>query len=107
MNAIPDKLVINQVELNNLNRSVLFSEKTIDITGLEFNLLSLLMANAGEVISRGDIAKKVFNLSEESCNKSINSHMTNLRKKLSAGSEQPVIKTIRGQGYMFIKMEEL
>ncbi len=107
MDAIPDKLLINQVELNNLNRTVLYANKQLDITGLEFNLLSILMTNAGEIVYRENIAKNIFNLNEENCRKSINSHMTNLRKKLSGNSTQSFIKTIRGKGYIFMKFEEI
>lgn len=44
---IPDKLVIAQVELNFLNRSVLFLGESVTTTGLEFNLLAVLMLDAG------------------------------------------------------------
>lgn len=56
-NHLPlDKLLIAQLELNFLNRSVLFLGKAITTTGLEFNLLALLMNNAGSLVAREVIA---------------------------------------------------
>lgn len=97
-----DKLLVAQVELNFLNRSVLFLGKSITTTGLEFNLLALLMVDAGSLISREVIAQRIFQRKLGRCDKSINSHMSNLRKKLLTISSRPVIKTVKGQGYIFL-----
>jgi two-component system response regulator CpxR len=98
----PDKLVIAQVELNFLNRSVLFLGESVTTTGLEFNLLAVLMLDAGSLVSREDIAQRIFQRKLSSCDKSINSHMANLRKKLLVISARPVFKTVKGRGYIFL-----
>jgi len=100
-----DKIIIAHVELNFLNRSVLFLGKPVYTTGLEFNLLAALITDAGSVISREIIAQQVFQDKLSSCDKSINSHMTNLRKKLLVISSRSVIKTVKGQGYIFLTTE--
>jgi DNA-binding response OmpR family regulator len=97
-----DKIFIAQVELNFLNRSVIYLGESIQTTGLEFNLLAILMADAGSLVSREVIAQRIFQRKLGNCDKSINSHMTNLRKKLLAISARPVIKTVKGQGYIFL-----
>jgi two-component system response regulator CpxR len=97
-----DKIIIAHVELNFLNRSVLFLGKPVYTTGLEFNLLSVLIADAGSMISREVIAQQVFQDKLSCCNKSINSHMSNLRKKLFVISSRSVIKTVKGQGYILL-----
>jgi two-component system response regulator CpxR len=101
-NVIADKITIAQVELNFLNRSVLFLGEPLTTTGLEFNLLAVLIADAGSLISREEIAQKIFQRKLSCCDKSINSHMTNLRKKLLVISSRSVIKTVKGQGYIFL-----
>ena len=58
--SLPDKLVIAQVELNFLNRSVLFFEESVITTGLEFNLLAVLMLDAGSLVPREFIAQCIF-----------------------------------------------
>jgi len=97
-----EKIHITQMELNFLNRSVLFFGESITTTGLEFNLLTLLMADAGSLISREVIAQRIFQRKLGYCDKSINSHMANLRKKFLHVSTRPVIKTVKGQGYIFL-----
>jgi len=101
-NVIANKITISHVELNFLNRSVLFLGEAVTTTGLEFNLLAVLIADAGSLISREEIAQKIFQRKLSCCDKSINSHMTNLRKKLLVISSRSVIKTVKGQGYIFL-----
>jgi two-component system response regulator CpxR len=101
-NVIAEKIIIADVELNFLNRSVLFFGESITTTGLEFNLLAVLIADAGSLISRETIAQKIFQRKLSCCDKSINSHMTNLRKKLLVISSRSVIKTVKGRGYIFL-----
>jgi DNA-binding response OmpR family regulator len=81
---------------------VLFLCEPVTTTGLEFNLLVVLMADPGSLVSREVIAQRIFQRKLSSCDKSINSHVTNLRKKLLAISSHQVIKTIKGQGYIFL-----
>lgn len=97
--ALP-KLVLNQLELNPSSRKLYFHQQEVAITGLEFNLLSELMLNAGDIVSREVIAKKIFNRGISQCDKSINSHIANLRKKLLAVDKNQPIKTVRGLGYV-------
>lgn len=97
-----DRILIAQVELNFLNRTVFFVGKLIVTTGLEFNLLAMLMHNAGSLVSRELIADTIFQRKLSACDKSINSHMANLRKKFQRVSTRPIIKTAKGQGYIFI-----
>ena len=54
--SIIDKIVVYEVELNFLNRSVLFLCEPVTTTGLEFNLLVVLMANRNSLVSREVIA---------------------------------------------------
>ncbi len=96
------KISIAQVELNFLSRTVLFTGKSVVTTGLEFNLLAVLINNAGSLVSRELIAESLFQRKLSACDKSINSHIANLRKKFIVISSRPVIKTIKGQGYIFL-----
>lgn len=98
-----DKLIIAQVELNFLNRAVLCLGKPVVTTGLEFNLLALLIGEAGSLVSREVIAQHIFQRKLVNCDKSINSHISNLRKKLQVISAQMIIKTVKGKGYIFLK----
>ncbi len=94
------KLMLNQLELNPGSRKVFFHQQEVSITGLEFNLLSELMLNAGDIVSRENIAEKVFRRKIHQCDKSINSHIANIRRKLLAINSKQPIKTVRGLGYV-------
>ncbi len=85
-----------------MNRSVLFVGKSIVTTGLEFNLLAVFINNAGSLVSREFIAESLFKRKLSACDKSINSHIANLRKKFLVLSSRPVNKTVKGQGYIFV-----
>ncbi|TYK66683.1 winged helix-turn-helix domain-containing protein [Colwellia echini] len=98
-----NKIVVGQIELSFLNRAVSCSKQLITTTGLEFNLLALLMQNASEIVTREKIAEQIFQRDLHRCDKSINSHILNLRKKFLSVSSQAVIKTVRGEGYIFIR----
>ena len=100
--ASTTKLVICELELNFLSRSVLFYKVPVPVTGLEFNLLTVMIINAGTLVSRESIAEQVFNQQLQFCNKCINSHMANIRKKLALISPKTLIKTQRNKGYIFL-----
>jgi len=78
--------------------------KKIELTTYEFDILELLMRTAGEVLSRDDLMEHLYNRKATAYDRSIDMHISHLRKKLESG--QPVIKTIRGVGYQFCRSPE-
>ncbi|NQZ20730.1 MAG: winged helix-turn-helix transcriptional regulator [Colwellia sp.] len=83
-------------------REVYYGNKLIEMTGLEFNLLWLLVKSSPEVVARKSIAKHIFNRRLLAVNSSINIHISTIRKKLFVHAKYAPIKTIRGQGYLFL-----
>jgi len=83
-------------------REVYYGNELIEMTGLEFNLLWLLVKNSPEIVSRESIAKHIFNRRLLEANSSINMHISTIRKKLLTHAKYSPIKTIKGQGYLFI-----
>lgn len=83
-------------------REVYYDNKLIEMTGLEFNLLWLLVKSSPEVVARESIAKYIFNRRLLEVNSSINMHISTIRKKLFVHAKYAPIKTIRGQGYLFL-----
>ncbi len=76
--------------------------REVPMTAVEFSLLYELMADAGTVVSRDELAEKVLGRSLAPFDRSIDVHVASLRKKLGheyLGRER--IRTIRGTGYMF------
>jgi two-component system response regulator CpxR len=83
--------------------TVKLSEKAIPLTAIEFNLLAMLMQEAGKVVNRDQLAAAVLGRPYDPLDRSIDMHISKLRRKLgqtSNGMER--IKTFRGAGYCLI-----
>ena len=102
MGVPPSRLVVEDVELVPSARTVFQGEKPLALTSVEFSTLETLLKNAGKVISREDMVKSVLGRELSPFDRSIDVHVSNLRKKLGPktdGSER--IKTLRGVGYLY------
>jgi DNA-binding response OmpR family regulator len=97
------KYRFGDVELDLGARVVLRANETVKLTNVEFKILEVLMRNYGSVVSRDDLAMEVLERPLSSFDRSIDVHVSNLRKKLgreSDGSDR--ITAIRGAGYMYV-----
>ncbi len=82
-------------------REVLVDGKPIELTTFEFDILELLMQGAGRVVSRDNLMESLYNRKATPFDRSIDMHVSHLRRKLEAS--RPLIKTIRGMGYQFLR----
>jgi DNA-binding response OmpR family regulator len=102
--AASASLAVDDIELNAASRAVSRNRKPVDLTAVEFDLLEVLMTHAGTVVSREDLVQKVLGREFSPYDRSIDTHVCNLRKKigrLKDGTER--IKGIRGTGYLYAK----
>ena len=97
--AVPRRLDVNGVILDFAARQVYVDGRQVELTTLEFDILEMLMRAAGRVLSRDAIIEKLYAREATAFDRSINVHISHLRKKLEA--ERTLIKTIRGVGYQF------
>ena len=89
------------LELDPEQRQVQVNGKLIELTGLEFELLYVLMRNPGRVFSRAQLLTHLHGFQENvPLDRAVDIHISNLRRKLAhvMGSEVP-IETVRGVGY--------
>jgi two-component system, OmpR family, response regulator CpxR len=96
---------IGQVRLHPDTREVWCDDARVALTSLEFSLLELLMQSAGRIVSREEISAALYQRALNPYDRSLDVHMSNLRKKLEgdrATHREPVIRTIRGVGYLFV-----
>jgi DNA-binding response OmpR family regulator len=96
-------LVLNELSIDLLAKTVSVHNKPVDITRKEFDLLLYLVSNKNRVISKNAIAE---NISGEGADLFDNfdfiyAHMKNLKKKLAAAGCEDYIKSIYGMGYKF------
>src|SRR5215471_14647650 len=82
-------------------RTVSVSGTPVELTTFEFDILELLMRSAGKVLSRDALMENFYNRKATPFDRSIDMHISHLRKKLENGDD--LIKTIRGVGYQFCR----
>ena len=76
--------------------------KIIDLTPTEFEFLRILVESPGRVYSRSQLLDKVQGHTYEGYERTIDSHIKNLRKKIEPDPDQPTfVLTVRGVGYKF------
>jgi two-component system response regulator CpxR len=100
-----DILRVGDIELNPATRTVLQDGKDVDLTSVEFNLLQVLLQEAGQVVSRERLVDAVLGRKFSPFDRSIDMHVSKVRKKLGDGEDgNDYIKTVRGVGYIFARM---
>lgn len=94
---------VGDVILDEGRRTVLVSGQPIDLTCMEFDLLAVLLRNAGQVVSREVLVRNVMKRPLSAYDRSVDVHVSKLRKKLSLeNGESDMIKAIRGVGYLYV-----
>lgn len=100
--AASEMLAAGDIELDTGTWVVRKAGKPVELTAVEFNLLEALLRAAGRVVMRDELAKIVLGRNLSPYDRSIDVHVSNLRKKLGhkfEGNER--IKTVRGAGYLY------
>lgn len=102
-NEKPLQYTIDKLVVNTKQQSVYFDDKYIELTGTEFQVLLKLLENKGMTISRDTLSETVLGKEFIPLARSIDVHVSNLRKKLPPRSDGlPWIKTLRSKGYLFV-----
>ena len=100
-------IIVGDLELNVGSRLVRLGTEVLNLTTVEFDLLEKLMNSAGRVIGREELVKEVLGREFSAFDRSIDTHVCNLRKKVgsySDGTER--IKGVRGVGYLLATPRE-
>lgn len=102
-NSKKNIITVSGVTLD-LDKSAVFeNRKQLELTALEYKLLSLLMQNAGKVVTRELIFEKIWDVSGNFVNdNTLTVYIKRIRKKLDAD----IIKTVKGMGYQVAEVSE-
>jgi DNA-binding response OmpR family regulator len=93
---------VGRLRLDLLARRAYVGTTEMTLRPKEFDLLAVLSASAGEVISRGELMASVWDENWFGPTKTLDVHISSLRRKLvSAGEPVASIDTVRGRGYRF------
>ena len=100
---LPKAVSIGDIELDGGAREVRRQGVPVDLTTVEFDLLAELMRMAGNKVGREDLVRSVLGRDFSPFDRSIDTHVCNLRRKLGpleSGGER--IKGVRGAGYLYV-----
>jgi len=93
-------LQVVDLTLNLINRSVQRGGQELELKTTEFKLLEYMMRNSGQILTRSMIFEAVWNYHFDPYTNLIEVHMMGLRKKINLPGLPPLIRTIRGRGYV-------
>ncbi len=93
-------LKYKSININTLSRLVTYKDVCINLTQTEFDILKILIQYKGKVFSREQIIDYIWGLDFKGDDRTIDSHIKNIREKLKkSGISDTIIKTVWGIGY--------
>ncbi|HZE68863.1 MAG TPA: response regulator transcription factor [Pyrinomonadaceae bacterium] len=99
------RVAVGDVEMETGARIVRRGGDIIDLTAVEYDVLEKLLRAAGRILTREELSRAVLGRSSSPFDRSIDMHISNLRKKLGHRvGESDRIKTIRGVGYVYAQI---
>lgn len=100
---VSEELVFGDLLIDKTSRIVKLNDTEIVLTSHEFELLWLLASNAGEVLSREHVHQHMIGRQYDGLDRTVDVRVSRIRKKLGDNSDKPFrIKTVWGQGYLFV-----
>jgi two-component system response regulator BaeR len=96
-------LVVGSISLDDKTHQVMIAKQLLNLTPNEFGLLKIMMSQPNRVFSRSELINRVQGYDFEGYDRTIDSHIKNLRKKIAQKLPgQEIISTVYGIGYKFI-----
>ena len=99
---VAELVTIGDVELDTGSRTVKRDGLPVRLTAMEFDVLEVLLRNAGRVVARENLVEQVLGREYSPYDRSIDVHVSNLRKKLGhKAGDMERIKSVRQVGYLY------
>ena len=102
-NRVQTQLKVDDLVMDLLTHKVMRGEREIELTVKEYALLEYLMRNAGNIVTRTMISEHVWDINFDTFTNVIDVYINYLRNKIDSGSENKMIHTVRGKGYLLKK----
>jgi two-component system OmpR family response regulator len=93
------ELVVKDLRMDLLARTVQRDKRAIELQPREFRLLEYLMRNTGQVVTRTMLLEQVWDYHFDPQTNVIDVHISRLRGKIDKGFDSPLLETVRGAGY--------
>ena len=95
-------LRLSDLELNTVEQTVHRSGRLIDLSPMEYRILEYLIHRPRVIVSKRELLEHLYDYNWEHHSNVIEAHVSNLRRKLDAATQQPSIETLRGRGYRML-----
>jgi DNA-binding response OmpR family regulator len=95
----PD-IKVNDLHIDTVSHRVWLKNEEIILTSREYMLLEYLARRAGQVVSRTDIWEHIYEFNSEASSNVVDVYIGYLRKKIDKDAKSPLLRTVRGQGYI-------
>jgi len=96
----PTRLEVADLRLDLVNRRAQRAGRDIDLTAREFRLLEYLMRHSGQTVSCKMLLEHVWDLHFDPRTNVVEVHLSRLRQAVDKGFDEPLIHTVRGEGYV-------
>jgi two-component system response regulator CpxR len=98
-----ETIQVNDVEMHTQSRRVYRATQAVELTATEFTVLEILMRNAGQIVNKNTLSLDALGRKLTRYDRSLDMHISNIRKKLCFTENDDRIKTIRNVGYMYVR----
>jgi DNA-binding response OmpR family regulator len=102
----PSELVVGKARINPADRSASFAGVDLQLTSAEFNVLQSLLTEAGKVVAKETLSQQALGRPLSAYDRSIDVHVSKIRKKLAEHGGDKLIVSVRGIGYQFTVSSE-
>lgn len=106
-NAPPEPRRIGPLIIDTWARQVRVDGRPLRLTRTEFRIVAALAAHPGRVFTRDELVMRALGADSQGMDRTIDVHVTNIRRKLPAGSPTRLIVTVHGVGYRLATAEDL
>ncbi|TDV42773.1 two-component system response regulator RstA [Pseudomonas graminis] len=97
------RLEFGALVVDNTLREAWLNDQSVELTSAEFDLLWLLVANAGRILSREEIFTALRGVGYDGQDRSIDVRISKIRPRIGDDPDHPrLIKTVRNKGYLFV-----
>jgi two-component system, OmpR family, copper resistance phosphate regulon response regulator CusR len=94
-----DDFMFEDLQVNRISHEVRRAGRAIELSPKEYALLEFLLRHPGRPVPRNTIVEEVWRMQGDAVTNVVDVYINYLRRKIDAGSDRPLIRTIRGIGY--------
>jgi DNA-binding response OmpR family regulator len=99
--SAPEKMIAGPLSLDGSKQEAHFRGEPVALTSMEFDVLRLLVQEAGRVVTRDDLYERICGVPYGGLDRGMDVHVSRIRCKLQAlGCDPGLIRTVRGAGYL-------